>query len=77
MGHQGRPPHLAGHPPGLRGEGLGRPLLYATTERFLEYFGLPDLEALPRPEEVELAPPEESRQEELFDRERGAGGPLP
>ena len=60
-----------------RGEGLGRPLLYATTERFLEYFGLPDLEALPRPEEVELAPPDEPRQEELFDREAGAGGPEP
>lgn len=40
-----------------RGEGLGRPLLYATTAHFLEYFGLPDLDALPRPEEVELAPP--------------------
>lgn len=37
-----------------RGEGLGRPLLYATTDHFLEYFGLPDLDALPRPEEVEL-----------------------
>lgn len=37
-----------------RGEGLGRPLLYGTTDHFLEYFGLPDLEALPRPEEVEL-----------------------
>ena len=60
-----------------RGEGLGRPLLYATTERFLEYFGLPDLDALPRPEEVELAPPGEPRQEELFDREPGAGGPEP
>lgn len=60
-----------------RGEGLGRPLLYATTERFLEYFGLPDLEALPRAEEVELAPPDETRQAELFDREAGAGGPEP
>jgi segregation and condensation protein B len=60
-----------------RGEGLGRPLLYATTERFLEYFGLPDLEALPRPEEVELAPPDEPPQEELFDREAEAGGPEP
>ena len=60
-----------------RGEGLGRPLLYATTERFLEYFGLPDPDALPRPEEVELAPLGEPRQEELFDREPGAGGPEP
>ena len=37
-----------------RGEGLGRPLLYGTTPHFLEYFGLPDLEALPRPEELEI-----------------------
>lgn len=40
-----------------RGEGLGRPLLYATTPHFLEYFGLPDLDALPRPEEIELPAP--------------------
>jgi segregation and condensation protein B len=52
---------------------LGRPLLYATTEHFLEYFGLPDLEALPRPEEVELAPADEAPQPDLFEPETGDG----
>ena len=39
-----------------RGEGLGRPLLYGTTDRFLEHFGLKSLSDLPSPEEfpVEL-----------------------
>lgn len=53
-----------------RGEGLGRPLLYATTDHFLEYFGLPDLESLPRAEEVELAP-DETPQPDLFESEAG------
>ncbi len=35
-----------------RGEGLGRPLLYGTTRRFLEHFGFRSLEDLPRPEEL-------------------------
>ncbi|MDQ3388141.1 MAG: SMC-Scp complex subunit ScpB [Gemmatimonadota bacterium] len=35
-----------------RGEGLGRPLLYGTTRRFLEHFGFRALEDLPRPEEL-------------------------
>jgi segregation and condensation protein B len=35
-----------------RGEGLGRPLLYGTTSRFLEHFGFQSLEDLPRPEEL-------------------------
>ncbi len=39
-----------------RGEGLGRPLLYGTTDRFLEHFGLKSLSDLPSPEDfpVEL-----------------------
>ena len=37
-----------------RGEGLGRPLLYGTSDHFLEYFGLPDLDALPKPEELQV-----------------------
>lgn len=37
-----------------RAESLGRPLLYGTTPHFLEYFGLPGLEALPRPEELQV-----------------------
>jgi segregation and condensation protein B len=49
-----------------RSEGLGRPLLYGTTSRFLEHFGFRSLEDLPRPDElpvilrerpVESAPP--------------------
>lgn len=35
-----------------RGEGLGRPLLYGTTRRFLEHFGFRSTEDLPRPEEL-------------------------
>lgn len=35
-----------------RGEGLGRPLLYGTTRKFLEHFGFKSLEDLPRPEEL-------------------------
>ena len=35
-----------------RGEGVGRPVLYGTTSRFMEHFGFPDMEHLPRPEEL-------------------------
>jgi len=35
-----------------RGEGLGRPLLYGTTRRFLEHFGFRSLSDLPRPDEL-------------------------
>ena len=35
-----------------RGEGVGRPLLYGTTRRFLEHFGFRRLNDLPRPEEL-------------------------
>lgn len=35
-----------------RGEGIGRPLLYGTTARFLEHFGFRSLDDLPRPEEL-------------------------
>ncbi len=35
-----------------RGEGLGRPLLYGTTKRFLEHFGFRSVDDLPRPEEL-------------------------
>lgn len=36
-----------------RSESIGRPLLYGTSERFLEQFGLSSLEALPKLREVE------------------------
>jgi segregation and condensation protein B len=47
-----------------RGEGLGRPLLYGTTNRFLDHFGFASLDDLPRPDELPVVlagepPPEE------------------
>ena len=38
--------------PAGRAERIGRPLLYATTSEFLEYFGINSLEQLPKLEEV-------------------------
>ena len=35
-----------------RSEGLGRPLLYGTTPKFLEHFGFRSLEDLPKPEDL-------------------------
>jgi segregation and condensation protein B len=35
-----------------RAEGLGRPLLYGTTAKFLEHFGYRSLEDLPRPDDL-------------------------
>ena len=35
-----------------RGEGLGRPLLYGTTDRFLDHFGFASLDDLPKPDEL-------------------------
>ena len=35
-----------------RAEGIGRPLLYGTSIRFLEHFGFDSIEDLPRPEEL-------------------------
>jgi segregation and condensation protein B len=37
-----------------RAEGIGRPLLYGTTSRFLEHFGFRSLDALPTPEELPI-----------------------
>jgi segregation and condensation protein B len=52
-----------------RGEGVGRPVLYGTSGRFMEHFGFPSMEHLPRPEELpvvlrERAPPEERAEED-------------
>lgn len=54
-----------------RGEGLGRPLLYGTTPRFLEHFGFHSLEDLPHPEELPVVlrsaePTEEDRESDAF-----------
>ena len=38
-----------------RGDGLGRPLLYGTTDRFLEHFGLASLDDLPPSDELPVA----------------------
>jgi hypothetical protein len=35
-----------------RSKVVGRPLLYGSTQEFLDYFGLRDLSELPRPEEL-------------------------
>ena len=58
-----------------RAEALGRPVLYGTTQRFLEHFGFKSLEDLPRPEElpvilrerIPLGPEEEPAPEESAD----------
>lgn len=48
-----------------RDESVGRPLLYGTTDHFLEQFGIQNLEALPRPREID-----ELLQDPAFTRER-------
>jgi segregation and condensation protein B len=58
-----------------RAEGLGRPLLYGTTRRFLEHFGFMSLDDLPRPEELPILLRDRAPLEELMsaeqDREEG------
>jgi segregation and condensation protein B len=53
-----------------RGEGLGRPLLYGTTQRFLDHFGFASLDDLPRPDELPVVLTERRRGEAAA----GAGG---
>jgi segregation and condensation protein B len=45
-----------------RAQVLGRPLLYGTTPDFLRYFGLSDLESLPRESELEVLLSEQEAQ---------------
>jgi segregation and condensation protein B len=52
-----------------RGEGLGRPLLYGTTQRFLEHFDFRSLDDLPRPEELPVILRERAPLEEVIDEE--------
>ncbi len=54
-----------------RSEGLGRPLLYGTTSRFLDHFGLKDLSELPSTEELPVVLAELQEALEL----NGAGEP--
>lgn len=63
-----------------RGEGLGRPLLYGTSERFLDHFGFQSLDDLPTPDDLpvtlrdeETVPGEDSGPVEATD-DREAGG---
>jgi segregation and condensation protein B len=61
-----------------RGEGLGRPLLYGTTRRFLTHFGFASLDELPRPEELPVVlrdrrPLEELEEGESERRDPGQG----
>jgi segregation and condensation protein B len=64
-----------------RKEVVGTPFLYKTTKEFLVHFGLNDLSALPKPEELEAiyglepATPPEPAQVELFPSEDGEGAP--
>ena len=37
-----------------RSEGPGRPLLYGTSTKFMEYFGLRSMEEMPKPKEFKL-----------------------
>ena len=59
-----------------RGEGLGRPLLYGTTDRFLDHFGFASLDDLPKPDELPVILTE--RQPPIADVAEAMGaGPAP
>lgn len=67
-----------------RSDAIGRPLLYATTDRFMDQFGLDDLEALPKPREIEdiLGDPSFNKERarllaELTSSQSGGPGPQP
>ncbi len=56
---------------------VGRPLLYGTTNEFLNYFGLRDLTELPRPEELRaLVAAREPEQLEMMELDPASGMPL-
>lgn len=56
---------------------VGRPLLYGTTNEFLNYFGLRDLSELPRPEELRaLVAAREPEQLEMLEMDPASGMPL-
>lgn len=62
-----------------RGEGLGRPLLYGTTQKFLDHFGFQDLSDLPATEDISVTLREEPLEldEEDGGDEEGEGGDRP
>ena len=54
-----------------RGEGVGRPILYATTTDFLKYFGLNKLTDLPRIDELnDLLKDQDMDLEEELEKEK-------
>jgi len=55
-----------------RAEGMGRPLLYGTTRRFLEHFGFASLDDLPRPEDLPILLKDRAPLDELMEKEEGA-----
>ena len=56
---------------------VGRPLLYGSTQDFLNYFGLRDLAELPRPEELRaLVAAREPEQMEMLEMDPQSGMPL-
>ncbi len=56
---------------------VGRPLLYGSTQDFLNYFGLRDLAELPRPEELRaLVAAREPEQMEMLEMDPESGMPL-
>ena len=61
-----------------RSKVVGRPLLYGTTQEFLDYFGLRDLTELPRPEELRaLVAAREPEQLEMLEVMAEVGSGLP
>jgi segregation and condensation protein B len=60
--------------PVARGEGLGRPLLYGTTKKFMEHFGFRSLEDLPRPDELPVVLRERTSLEGIVPLEEAGAG---
>ncbi len=58
-----------------RAEGLGRPLLYGTTVRFLEHFGFMTLDDLPRPEDLPILLRDREPLEKLMEDEEEEAAP--
>jgi segregation and condensation protein B len=51
-----------------RAEAVGRPILYGTTKSFLDYFGLPAIDALPEPSAVDEQALLEEQTQMLFEK---------
>ncbi|MGH7501583.1 MAG: SMC-Scp complex subunit ScpB [Longimicrobiales bacterium] len=61
-----------------RAEALGRPLLYGTTEKFLEHFGFNSLEDMPRPDDLPvILRPRAAKDPEPVPAPFGAAEPSP